>query len=93
MQLATQWMDNSNQQRTWIVIVKWKEAKMIRNIIETFIIMLFSASFIFLVFSIIDLQNDVQSLNSYKQSHNTRLNKLEQFEFWRLENCQKLEKK
>ena len=93
MQLATQWMDNSNQQRIWIAIVRWKEAKMIRNIIETFIIMLLSASFIFLVFSIIDLQDDVQSLNSYKNSHNTRLNKLEQFELWRLENCQKPEKK
>jgi len=66
---------------------------MIRDIVETFIVMLFAASFIFLVFSIIDLQDDVQSLNSYKNSHNTRLNKLEQFEFWRLENCQKLEKK
>ena len=56
---------------------------MIRNIIETFLVMLISISFIVCIFTIIDLQDRVQELNSYIESHNTRLNKLEQWELWR----------
>ena len=65
---------------------------MLRDIIETFILMLIALSFITCITYIMDLQDHVQELNSYIKSHNTRLNKLEQPELWRHEHEKEKEK-